>query len=491
MQVTQALDGFDRFIEQLMRMAQVPGFAYGVVSKEHGTFFRSYGMADLDSEVLLTPDTLYPIGSTTKALNATLIGALVDEGTLAWDRPARQYIPWLHLGDEMISSQVTLRDLLVMRTGLPRHDWVWLGNPMGRDELVRRLGDLELSSGFRERFQYNNLTATLAGYIAEAATGSTWQELTRSRILKSLDMKSTVFIRPSDRTVVASYHFNRAGGLSRSRLFNVSDVAPAGGDVYSNCRDMARWVAFNLGLVAADFVSHSTLAEIHTPRLSARGDATCFSPEAAYAMGWFCDYWRGQKRLSHSGSILDVNSDVSLFPQSAFGVVSYVTREIPGVTRFINEHLASLLLGAEKPASIESFLAAQEEKVLANRARFTMLKRVEGTNPSHAIQEYCGTYVDSAYGNITVCLDGDALMLHRGSFAVRLVHWHYDVWVGGDIEGLAPEKTHPLDGASPVQFIARAGGEIVCLVVQLEPTLAPISFEKYRSNQDGGMSKPA
>jgi len=174
------IEALDLIVPPVLRAARIPGAALAVVAEGETLFANGYGYRDLQQRLPLTGRTIFPIASTSKALNAVLIGMLVDEGRLAWDVPVQQYLPQFQLSDPLISAQVTLRDLLAMRTGLPRHDWVWLGHPMSRPSLVSRLRHLPLSAGFRERFQYSNISATSAGHIAEVVTG--WPKTRDSRI---------------------------------------------------------------------------------------------------------------------------------------------------------------------------------------------------------------------------------------------------------------------------------------------------------------------
>src|SRR5271156_841420 len=150
----QNVEKLDSIIGPMLRAARVPGAAIAVVAGGEVVYAQGYGYRDLVAKLPVTPDTVYPIASTTKAINATLLGMLVDEGRLAWDAPVQNYLPRFRIGDSSRSSQITVRDLLLMRTGLPRHDWLWIENPTNRADLVERLRYLEMSAGFRERFQY-------------------------------------------------------------------------------------------------------------------------------------------------------------------------------------------------------------------------------------------------------------------------------------------------------------------------------------------------
>ena len=112
-------------------------------ARRRGGARRGFGLRDVEAELPVTPETLFAIGSATKAFTATVLATLADEGKLDWDEPVRTYLPDFRLYDEFASERVTPRDLVTHRSGLPRHDLVWYGSPLSREELYHRLRWLE------------------------------------------------------------------------------------------------------------------------------------------------------------------------------------------------------------------------------------------------------------------------------------------------------------------------------------------------------------
>ena len=328
--LTEKLDGV---VESIMRAARIPGAAIAMMAGDEVIIARGYGCRN--AGLPMTSATVYPIASTTKAINATLLGLLVDDGHIAWDAPVQRYLPSFRLQDPLASAQVTLRDLLTMRTGLPRHDWVWIENPMSRAELVERLRYLELSAGFRERFQYNNMTSTTAGHIAEVVTGRQWNELVQERLLDPLGMKSTTFALPATDNVSASYHENQYRQLLSSARLASEVTAPSGGAMHSTVEDMSAWLRFNLNggrIGGLSLIKPQTLAEIYSPQIIAALDQGAPTPNAAYALGWFVDTYHGHARLSHGGYIHDIGSEVMVFPEDGVGIVSFTNFGAPGAS---------------------------------------------------------------------------------------------------------------------------------------------------------------
>jgi len=475
------LSKLGEIIAAILGAARIPGAAIAIVSDEETVFAQGYGYRALETRLPMAADTVYPIASTTKAINATLVGMLVDEGKLAWDTPVQNYLPRFFLGDFSASSQVTIRDLLVMRTGLPRHDWLWIGNSVSRAELVDRLRYLELSAGFREKFQYNNLTATTAGHIAEVVTGRPWEELVQQKILGPLGMTATSFALPMTPNITLSYHESRGRDLLLTKRLAGEVTAPSGGAMHSTVGDMARWIAFNLTGAKAQgcpLIQPQTLSEIQSPQMPARTDSSCPTPNAAYAMGWFVDTYNGRSRVSHGGYIHDVNSSVMLFPQDDIGVVSFINFGSPRLSGLINEHVFDLLVGSKPAQTVEEKLALYEHKIEDNRKRITLMHRIQNTSPSHCLDDYAGMYAHAGYGQVEVCCNSQVLIFRRGDLSLPLEHWHYEVWVFAESDLFEIHEAHSFDHASRVLFETSADGEICALSIQLEPAVAAIRFTK-------------
>ena len=151
------LKGFSEFAAKTMAEWKVPGMAVAIVKDGKVIFAEGFGFRDVEQGLKVTPHTLFPIGSCSKAFTAADVGILVDEGKVGWDEPVRTYLPDFKLQDEYASEHATPRDLLSHRTGLPRHDLMWIGGQFDRRELYDRVRYLEMNKELRTAWQYQNL----------------------------------------------------------------------------------------------------------------------------------------------------------------------------------------------------------------------------------------------------------------------------------------------------------------------------------------------
>ena len=231
----------------------------------------------------VTSDTLFAIGSATKAFTAATVGALVDDGLLEWERPLRDYLPELRLHDPVVTDRLSVVDLLSHRSGLPRHDLAWLGHPgRSRAEMVRRLRFLPLSKDLRQAFQYCNLGYLVAGHVVEVLSGTPWEDYLRTRLLTPLGMGRSNLSADdmlADPDHATAYE-RRQGAVVPVPLRPVTAMAPAGA-INSCAADMARWLLAQLsggqvdgqavmspGMVARQHAPHMVLPEDRTfPRV--------------------------------------------------------------------------------------------------------------------------------------------------------------------------------------------------------------------------------
>src|ERR1700679_2594906 len=148
-----SLVDFDDFVNQALKDWKVPGVAVAVVHGDKIILLKGYGYRDLERRLPVTPTTLFGIGSITKSFTVSTLGMEVDEGKVDWDKPVRDYLPTFKMYDPMLTEQLTIRDLITHRSGLPRHDMVWYSSDFSREDIIRRLQYLETSKPLRSTFQ--------------------------------------------------------------------------------------------------------------------------------------------------------------------------------------------------------------------------------------------------------------------------------------------------------------------------------------------------
>ena len=271
------LEGFDEVIEKAIADYQVPGIAIGVVVDGHLVYAKGFGYRDMERKLPVTTDTIFAIGSCTKAFTTFAAGTLVDQGILSWDSRMLDILPHFRLRDLYATEKLTIRDLLTHRSGMPRHEYMWYTSDMSRAELLRRLQYLEPSADIRERYQYNNLMYLAAACGMEEVAGESWEELIAEKILKPLGMKNTTFsVEEMQQSKNYSFpYLEKNDFLKKIPLRNFNSIAPAA-SLNSNVLDLTRWVQLHLNkgvLGEKRLISPTTLQEIHAPQVIVPGSA--------------------------------------------------------------------------------------------------------------------------------------------------------------------------------------------------------------------------
>ena len=475
----KALEGLDTMLEQALKTFEVPGMAVAVVKGSEVIYIRGFGLRDVEKNLPVTPETLFAIGSSTKAFTTFTLGTLVQEGKVDWDTPVREYLPGFRMHEDTITDRLTVRDLVTHRSGLPRHDALWYNNQdIRRGELVQRLRYLPLSADLRQKFQYNNLMFLTAGYLTEQLTGKTWEEAVTAQVLTPLGMTRTQFDvkRSAADPDAAQPYERREEKIVKVPFRPIGNMGPAG-SINSTANDMTRWliVQADSGRLDGKQVLDSAIVEdMHKVHMPIETESR--SPEVVrtgYAMGWFVETYRGHLRVQHGGNIDGFSAMVSLLPRENIGVVALANLSgtpLPELAcRLIQDRLLKLdakdWIGEAAARKAKGEAAEKEAKTKKYAVRRT------GTKPAHTLEEYAGEYVHPGYGTWKVGLEKGQLVATYNGIGAPLEHWHYEVFN-------ALKGEDPIFEDTKYTFRTDVRGQVDALLVSMEPMVADAVFAK-------------
>jgi CubicO group peptidase (beta-lactamase class C family) len=446
-----------------------PGLAVAVLRGEV-VYAQGFGVREQGKKDAITPDTVFSIGSLTKAFTATALAILVDERKAGWDDRVREHLPAFRLFDPLADREVRLRDLLCHRTGLARHDLLWYRASWPVEESIRRLAFLEPASSFRSKYEYNNLAYLVAGQAIARAAGAPWHTFVQDRLFAPLGMKSADFTASAARALPdhATPHRRDASGKLQSIDWYPDDKQiRASGSIKTSAADLVRWMRLQLneGVYAGKrIVSAEALAETHTPQIVVPLDRDLArlteTTQAGYGLGWQIRDYRGRRLLEHGGATDGFRARILLVPKEKVGLVLLTNVEETEFLSATGNVLLDHVLGLEAKDwhgfFRKRFTAARERKA-------PPVKRRPGTKPSLEPAGYAGTYRDRAYGDATIQAEGKQLVLSWSGFRVELEHYHYDTFIvraGKDaamrrLEGDLAVFT--LDGAGAVATLGMLG----------------------------------
>lgn len=423
--VGAAIDAFAQ--EVMAAFPDQPGLGITVVERGKVTLAKGYGVKTLGTQDRCDENTVFGIASNTKAMTAALIGMLVEEGRLAWDDPVTKHLPDFAMSDPVVTKLITVRDLLVHRSGLTLGAgdlMLWPAPTHTRAEIVAGLKHLPIGGPFRGGYAYDNVLYVVAGAVIEAVTGQRWEDVIKARIFDPLGMTSTV-ASPAlvDQSRRASPHARlgpptRGLGPQTVLPFDASfDAAAPAGGTNSTPKDIARWMLVQLGLgMLPDgkrLWSEPTAREMWKPHtITSWSDGpTSENPVRpsiqAYGLGWYVQDHRGERLLWHTGGLAGFISYTGLLPGRRSGIMIMTNAEETPVLRSLRYGGPDRLQGRSDYdwiASSKRTQADSEAQALKDLARATTPS--SGAKPSLPLEAYAGVYRDPWYGTVTVSLVG-------------------------------------------------------------------------------------
>lgn len=473
---TNPLDGLSEWIDAERERWEIPGLAVAVVHEDEVVLAQGFGHLRMDGQRSVDADTQFGIASLSKAMTATALAMLVDEGELDWDDRVVDHLPGFALSDPWVTNQVTVRDLLSHRVGVGR----LFGNRLtfmpaaSRDEAIAVLRHHEFEQPFRSGYVYSNAMYTVAGAVLEAVSGESWEDFIEHRLFEPLGMsRSNTRIQSLDDNA-AWPHQEINDELVEIARRDWTWGSPAAA-VNSSVNDLTRWMRFNLA-ASGEFegqrlLDEKTLQAVHSPVTLTGFDRDEHSINA-YALGWGLGRYQQFHVLRHGGATDGINSLVWLLPELDLGIVVSANR-FTGFNTAIAREVIDRIAGLESSDwSAEALAEYRQDRADAGEARDEVDQaRQEGTAPRHALASYVGEYQHPLYGLAEIVLDGEELSLRfwqDDSQMLRLEHWHQDTFKGYWTNSAQREKF--------VWFVMGEDGKPDMLKVRF--TLRPLALEE-------------
>ena len=454
------LQGVEADLEKVLRDWKGAGFAVAVVEKNKVVYAKGFGVKDLDTKQPVTPQTLFAIGSCTKAFTAALVGQLVAEGKFTYDEPVRNYLPELHFYNNDMNNLITMRDMMSHKTGLPRHDLSWYFNPAeNRDSLLMRIKYMEPTYRPKEKYQYNNFMFFAQGVVSEKFTNQSWEKTLREKILEPLEMKrsnSPYDAVKDDADLASPYVYKNDSTLQKVPHYNIAVMGPAGG-VYSSVLEMANWV--QAWIYGGKFKGQQVVPPSHyREAISSQTPNATGIPDSAhadisggnYGFGWSLLNYRGHYRVEHGGAIDGFIASTAFFPIDSIGIVvlsNQSSRQIPNIVRnIIADRMLKL---ARFDWNKENLDRRKLENDAVTKAKASVSDPRHSSRMQHAAADYAGLYTHPGYGTYEILVRNDSIFMRTKLKELWLQNWHYDIFRVYEAE---PGKPVDTTGQSSIVF---------------------------------------
>ena len=449
-------DGFDARVEALRRQIGIPGMSIAIVENDQVTLARGFGTRGLNSPEPVDADTIFPNGSTGKAFTVAALGILVDEKKISWDDRVIDRLPGFQLYDPWVTREMTIRDLLVHRSGLGLGEGDLLFVPrtsLSRAESVRRLRYLKPATSFRSGFAYDNVLYMVAGQLIEAVTGETWETFTAEHVLKAAGMVNSTTeedrrFATADRAMPHARTHGAFRGLGEQVQLDERDelgrnAAPAGGLAVS-ANDLSRWLRIQLNagkLPGSEARLFSEAAHEHMWKPVILQDIDPTPPALrdtqplfnTYALGWDVRDYHGAKIVWHGGAVFGFKAAVVLIPEKQVGFSILINSEDGELIVGLMYELLDHYLGRPAAHWPEKYIEYKQQKLAdALKAFRTVTAAPAKIGPSLPLARYAGTYRDPWYGDIDIKQGSQGLKINFAStpgMTGALEHWQYDSFI--------------------------------------------------------------
>jgi len=477
------ITGLDSVLRQVLKDQYVAGFAVAVVKGEEVIYSKGFGYRDIANKKPVTPNTLFAIGSSTKAFTASLIGLLQKEDQLKLDDKAVAHLPGLRFYHEDMNNQITIRDLMAHRTGLSRFDYSWLlFNTANRDSLIRRVQYMAPVAPVREKWIYNNFMFLAQGMIVEKKTGKTWEQNIKERFFEPLEMKRSntdIHALEKDTDAALPYVTIQDSVNRKIDYYNINGMGPAG-SINSSVNDMANWLKVWISggrfktreILPTAYIREAASSQmVMDDGLPAKHAGIYLSN---YGLGWMLSSYRGHYQVEHGGNINGFSASVAFFPTGHLGIVVLTNQNNSSVPDIVRNLIADRLLALKNidwnGEARAARMAAGKQKQETDKPQSIMNTRL-----SHPLKDYTGTFENPAYGKVRISLAQEQLYALLGDNKWLLKHQYYDVFEPKNVN-----KDGTVDTAKSktlFNFLGSQEGKIQTLTIQLDPDAGPVAFD--------------
>jgi CubicO group peptidase (beta-lactamase class C family) len=481
-------EGLDSELNKVLETWNAAGFAVAVVEKDKIIYSKGFGYKDYENKIPITPNTLFAIGSSSKAFTSGLLGILREEKKLSFDDSPSKHIPDLRFYNNEMNNLITIMDIMTHRTGLPRHDLSWyFFTTQSRDSLMQRIQYQEPFAKPREKWYYNNFMFLTQGVIAERITGKTWEENIQEKFFDPLEMKTSNAVitgLKNGKDASFGYEVKNDSIIKKMDYYDIAAMGPAG-SINSNVNEMSNWLItwINGGKFKGNqILPEAYVKEAMSPQMiMANSIPDKEFPDmhiSTYGYGWMVSSYKGHYRVEHGGNINGFSANAAFFPMDSIGIVVLSNQNgspIPGIVRNI---ISDRLLKVDKTDwnKVQKEKADEAKKQASASQEQTTSIQKKGTKTSHLLAEFTGDYIHPGYGKIAIQFERDSLFASTPYQKVWLKHFHYNIF---SLVGMENGKVDTTT-VSPMQFNFRINnmGEIASLSFKAEPMVDAIEFKR-------------
>ncbi|HEY0678081.1 MAG TPA: serine hydrolase [Chitinophagaceae bacterium] len=414
-------DSLDSYVERALRDWQLPGLAICIVKGDE-IILKGYGVQESGKNVRIDENTLFMIGSNTKAMTATALAMLQDRKKLSLDDKVVKWLPSFTMKDPWVTKELNLRDLLCHRIGMEtfQGDFMYWTSNLDEKQVMEKFGRLTPAYSFRSKWGYTNASFVVAGAVICAASGKSWADFLTDSIFRPLGMNRTIALSKNlpDASNKASAHtLNQDQQLVVIPYCNIDNLGPAG-SVSSSVSDMSKWVTMllkNGKFNDKQVVSSNGISQTWFPNsvLSSGGHMFNKVNYLLYGLGWMLNDYNGKRVISHTGGVNGFVTSVTLIPEEKLGIIVLTNSDHNGLYEAVKSEIMDAYLNLPYRNYSNIYLTSTKQQRLqsANNWKKKFDTVAMHKNTTLPLSAYAGDYTHDVYGAIKITSKTDHLDL--------------------------------------------------------------------------------
>jgi CubicO group peptidase (beta-lactamase class C family) len=423
-------DSLDSYVNKALNDWQIPGVSVCIVKNGKVVVMKGYGVKELGTNDKVDENTLFMIGSNSKAFTATAIALLDAEKKLSLDDKVQKWLPDFKLYDPWVAKEANIRDLLCHRLGFEtfQGDFMYFDSDLTTAEVREKMGKLKPMYGFRSKWGYTNCAFMTAGEIIPKVTGQSWADFVTERIFKPLGMNNSLALSKDIQTAgnKCSAHTVAEGVLKKIPYGHIDNLAPAG-SISSSVNDMSKWVIMQLNngkLDGKEIIPASAIAQTRTPHSILGNGGHMFNKShfALYGLGWFLQEYAGRKIVEHTGGVNGFVTSVCLVPEEQLGIIVFTNTDANGFFEALRNEIEDAYLGLPYRNYSKLYRSYQwaDEEEKAKELKAVRDSIAMNPKPELPLTAYAGEYMHTVYGKMNIKIETGKLIMrfehHKGRY---------------------------------------------------------------------------
>ena len=403
----------DELVEKTRSTFNVPGIAVAIIKDGKVILSKGYGVTNSNTNQKVDGNTLFGIASNSKSFTSAALAILVDEGKINWDDKVKKYLPEFKMYNKYVTDEFTIRDLLTHKSGLGLGAgdlMIWPdGHNFTPNDIVKNIQYLKPISGFRTKYDYDNLLYVIAGEVVAKVSGKSWCEFVEERIMKPIGMNNSAssWSRLKDTSNVIVPHVPTEGKLQVIPRYKNSIFDAAAG-LYSSTNDLSKWLILQMNKGKHNDLqvfSEKQHKEMWSPQtiLPERNSYPYKTNFRAYGLGWQLTDYNGFLQVSHTGGLDGIVTQSIMLPEIQLGIIVLTNQQSGAAFTAISNTIKDSYMGLpsfDHLAYLSKDRKGKEDD--ADKITAEVWQTVAANTTKVNPKKYIGSYKDNWFGEVTI-----------------------------------------------------------------------------------------